>query len=534
MTAPLPAPRHATVDLTAAPPLGAAVDVLSRVTITAEQRARLEAATASELPWERNRTLGEMFRQLDPRSAIDLLKAGAKLALEREASGLRLLLGFLAVKRSGAEVLTQLRDLTSFRRVSLRLASGTWEEPEESQLVHAAEPIRDVLAEGARIGVLDLEVSELPRDRVLLGSVHQRLRTWFDRIALGLDEERDAPDDALHFLTQLAMLELSLMEKRVSLLASSVDPDDTRQIVRLLPIVNRYDHDIEHMKDVVSRIRTYEPFLTRSLTIEQVITETGIEGLLQLMAQDVAASGLGRIVEAMRLKPVLDREFAYHISQLYHIALMRAEHLAAAKPPDPLSIMLQVLEFRQQDATLALSLEPEAAAAIWPAIAGWGASRPSPALIETTFRPERELDFVLPDGTPRLPERIKRGADDQELTLTELVRRQMGNEPFILGILDNPKATAVRGLVSMLARDSRSLRVLDRIIRIPRLHTGETNHDVPRLLLANPAHIPIASLRPFIHVRFVSKIDLRQMARGSSDIRQEVRREVARYLQALA
>jgi len=121
----------------------------------------------------------------------------------------------------------------------------------------------------------------------------------------------------------------------------------------------------------------------------------------------------------------------------------------------------------------------------------------------------------------------------RELSLSDLIRKQIDNDPFILGLLDNPKVMAMPGLIPMLARDSRSLRVLERIIRVRRLHTGAANRDVPRRLLANPAHIPVSSLRAFIHVRFVSKTDLRHMSRRGSDVRGEVAKEITSYLEKL-
>ncbi len=526
-------PPYAAVDLTASLPLTEAAGQLSQLAVSPAHAECIRAATDDERVRERNRRIAEVFRKLEAGAAIELLKAAGTLALARERSGLRLWFGFLEVTRPGAEVLGQLNGLSSLRRVTLKIASGSWHEPEESQEVNAARPILDMLEEGARLGALDLAIGELPADRRVLGAVHQHLNAWFDQIALRLDEGRDLPDDTLQFITQLAMLEVKLLEKRVSLLAGAIDPYDTRRIARLLPVLSRLDQDIEHMKDVVSRINTYEPFFERSLTIEQALTSTELDKLVKAMSRDTVARSLGRIIEAMRLRPVLSREFAFHVSQLYQIHLLRAKAVTDGRPADLLSIMLQVLEYRQGDTSIALSLEPEIAEAIWPTIAEWGARRPGPDRIETCYQEGRALNLVLPDGVPSLPDQPGTKAG-RELTLLDLLHRHIDNDSFILGLLDNPKAISMAGLVALVARDSRSVRVLEKIIRVPSLHTGAANRDVPRLLLANPAHIPISSLRPFIHVRFVSKVDLRRMARRNPDVRPEVSREVARYMETLA
>jgi hypothetical protein len=532
MSAPLSTPARLAFDLTAPPMLAGAASALLEMPVPSSLAESLKDATAPDRARERNRRIGETFRKLEPDAALQLLKAGSTLALAREAPGVRLLLGFLDVARPGAEVLAQLRGLSSLRRVSLLLTSGSWQEPEDSLEVHAAQPIVAVFEEGARLGALDLELDELPGDRRALGAVNHYLGRCFDQISGRLATGQKLPEGVLHFVTQLAMLEVSLLEKRMSRLASSIDPDDNRRVSRLIPFLTRLDQDIELMKDVVSRISTFQPFHARTLTIEQAITPPALDKLVQAMGKDPDARGLARIVTAMRERPILSREFAGLVSQLYQIALLRAEYVSAEEPPDLLSILIGVLECRGEDQSLAIDLEPETATAIWPQVSAWGATRIAPGTIALQYRPASDGAFVEPDGTPHLPAGPGAGKE-RGLTLIELVRRQIDSDPFIMGLLDNPKTSAVAGLVPMLARDSRSLRVLERIIRVRRLHTGSANRDVPRLLLANPCHIPLSMLRPFIHVRFVSKVDLKQLGRRNAGVRPEIAREVAHYLDKL-
>jgi hypothetical protein len=530
MTAPLPITRRPAVDLTAPAPLAEEAALLARLSISPTVVENLKDATAPERGSERNRRIAEVFRKLEPSAAVELFKAGAAQALTRETAGVRLLSGFLEVSRPGAEVLVQLRGLPSLRRVSQKITSGSWREPEDSVEVHPAQPIVAVLEEGARLGTLDLELNELPGDRIALGAVNQYLGAWFDRITSRLGSGQEVPEEMLHFITQLAMLEVALFEKRVSMLAGAIDPNDLRRIAKLSPFLSRLDQDIEHMKDVVSRISTYEPFFERTLTVEQAMTSHELDQLVELMARDRTGAALGRIVQAMRQRPILSREYACLVSQLHQIAHLRRAQVPSAQAPDLLSILLLVAECRQDDQSLAIEMEPKLADAIWPTVAPWGAERPAPATIVLRYREGLDHKFVAADGTPEL---IGEASDRRELSLGELIRKQIDNDPFIVGLLDNPKATAIPGLIPMLARDCRSLRVLDRIIRVRRLHTGAANRDVPRRLLANPAHIPVSSLRAFVHVRFVSKTDLRQMSRRGSGVRSEVARAIETYLERL-
>jgi hypothetical protein len=125
-------------------------------------------------------------------------------------------------------------------------------------------------------------------------------------------------------------------------------------------------------------------------------------------------------------------------------------------------------------------------------------------------------------------------AKTPEISIEQLVRQQMNNDPFLAGVLENPKLTEGKRVVSIIATGSRSLRILVKIINTPRLHTGETNKDVPRLLLMNPARIPVSSLRKFIHVRYVSKTDLGKLASPQYDIRREIQHEIRTYLKSIS
>ena len=89
------------------------------------------------------------------------------------------------------------------------------------------------------------------------------------------------------------------------------------------------------------------------------------------------------------------------------------------------------------------------------------------------------------------------------------------------------------GVVGIIAELTRSLRVLDKICRQKHLHSGAANNQVPALLLKSPCRIPMNYLRRFINVRFVSKVDLRHMARAKGSLRNEVSREISSYLESL-
>jgi hypothetical protein len=144
------------------------------------------------------------------------------------------------------------------------------------------------------------------------------------------------------------------------------------------------------------------------------------------------------------------------------------------------------------------------------------------------YREERGAFFLQPDGTPNLPE-IPGPLEEEHLGIEELVRSQMHNDAFLLGLFENPEAMAKPNLVPLIATHSRSVRVLGKIMRTRALHTGPFK-DVPRLLLMNPARLPVAGLRKFINVRFVARTDLQRLGMRSADVRPEVKGEIRDYL----
>jgi hypothetical protein len=520
------------VDLTAAASLGPAAETLLRAAVPASRIREVESLAEEDTTRARTRRLAETFRKLGVDETVEILKAAGKLSIRQETAGLRVLLGFLEVKRPGVEVLRQLRLLSSIERVSLRLVAGGWSEPQSSEATELVYPILEALQEAARIGAVDLGLDQLPRTAPALRALYGRVRGWFRSMEGELEAGRKLAPDALNFIAQLAMLEITLMEKRVSRLAGSVNPYDVRSMGRLMPILSRYDQDIEHMKSVVSRLTTYEPFYDRLLTLEHALSPSEMDKIQKLLLRDPVGAPLGGILQGMRANPILDREFVFLVSLVHQIAALRSQTMTGVPRPDVLSILHEVVRHGRGGTGIRLVMEEEIADRIWPTVQSWGVLRRSPSSMEVRYREDRALDFIRPDGTPNLPDRPEE-RKPPDLTLKELVRLQLGNEPFILGVLDNPKATAIPGLVPMIVNSTRSLRILDRIMRDRALYTGPANKEVPRLLLTCPARIPVNSLKRFIHVRFVSKMDLARLSRQGGDIRSEVKREIDKYLATL-
>jgi hypothetical protein len=119
------------------------------------------------------------------------------------------------------------------------------------------------------------------------------------------------------------------------------------------------------------------------------------------------------------------------------------------------------------------------------------------------------------------------------LSYKSLVMSYMDNDSFLAELLNNPKAIGKPGIVALIALRCRSSKVLSIISNRRELYTGFSNKQVPFNLLVNPAKMSVSSLRKFIHVRYIDRVTLQRLSSRGSAAREEVRREIARYLNSL-
>jgi hypothetical protein len=119
---------------------------------------------------------------------------------------------------------------------------------------------------------------------------------------------------------------------------------------------------------------------------------------------------------------------------------------------------------------------------------------------------------------------------EQVFSYRTLVMTYIDNDNFIFELLNNPRVLAQPGVIALISMRSRSMRILSVVANRRDLYTGFANKEVPLNLLQNPAKVPVSSLRKFIHVRFIDKATLARLAGKGSNIRDEVRREIQRYL----
>ena len=121
-----------------------------------------------------------------------------------------------------------------------------------------------------------------------------------------------------------------------------------------------------------------------------------------------------------------------------------------------------------------------------------------------------------------------------EETVKDLVLSNLNNTSVLLGLLKNQKVVNTPGVVALVAQRCRNMRVMDVICTTRNLHSGFANKDVPMALLKSPMNIPIKTLRKFVSVRFVGKLDLKRMSKDRSSVRRDVANEIETYLKTLS
>jgi hypothetical protein len=134
-------------------------------------------------------------------------------------------------------------------------------------------------------------------------------------------------------------------------------------------------------------------------------------------------------------------------------------------------------------------------------------------------------EWVNPAGLPITPAAWK----EEESPLL-ILRSRVQDDAFCERILSNDRWNCRQGVVEIIARGSRSLKILLKISGSRKLYAGAANRNVPLALLENPTSIPLSALRSLLNLRYLNRHDLTRLARGGPDVREEISREAQQVL----
>lgn len=147
------------------------------------------------------------------------------------------------------------------------------------------------------------------------------------------------------------------------------------------------------------------------------------------------------------------------------------------------------------------------------------------------------LGNVLPAPSgPSAAEAADAAAEKESLDrmrMRKLVLDNIMSTSVLLEYLRDPKVTSIPGLVAEVVNRTRNPQVIEVVVGNRALHTGFANKAVPLACLRSPVNVPVKTLRKFIHVKYVSKVDLKRLSNDRTGIRREIGAEIAKYLESL-
>lgn len=481
------------------------------------------------------------------------------LAYKGDVSGARLLAAYLDVTTAGARLVPFVRDFKSSRRHQLFLNNII------GQLDGSA---RDWQSRALRLsgicrGFPLEEQSSEPQDPWV------RMRAVLGALLGGVITGDGISSSNRVLLADLLRLETDAWEERIGRLAGMVNPFRVSAVQRVLPILGQADMSIKDLRQLIVWVedgQDHRAFTRQGFRALEVLDEIEFGAIysvlknemkLQVMARmhiggrdnplPLSRLGMGaarlmaldhRLVAGGFKEENLDLLSAVALVQQYargnnlalpldqNMELLLEEILASSGVPSTESIgrIGWSLEgFSVESCQLLLEIgnqngDPQ----VWPH------GLPTPYDID----PSKPLASIEEGKTQDNPDESK--VDLDASAIKHLVMSNIMSTSVVLGFLRNPKVVSIPGLVAAVAERTRNPQIIATIASDRTLFSGFANRDVPLVCLRSPCNVSPKTLRKFIHVKFVSKIDLKRMTTDRTGIRKEIAREINKYLDALS
>ena len=507
-------------------------------------------------------------------NAKEYLMGIQSLAVRGTPAGARLLAAFVDVSTPGDRLLPRVQRFGSSRRLMIRIRNdkedpGTIHQDWLARLEELAERCSTLTSTTGLPG--DDEMAR-PGEESPWPMMRDGLELLFARLTLGDDFD----DGDRKLMVELLRLEVDAWQERISLLAGRIDPFRNATIGRILPLLGMADAEIRDLRHMITWIeegclgKELKTAVSRSL---DVLEDSDRSALRRVLTVDPDLAPLFDIFEGLTDLPVPVSTIAFCLQRLQAMAV-RLTLLGV--PGVELDLMTGVRLIQKHFPIAGGKDEfhlpltpgfPEACRHILDtAEDGMGKGA---ADLEGMVLRDGHLVITVPEGGSFLEhdlpasccetsiddhvDEILAWADDLQdeetaettdpekidinsATVTELkflVLSNIQSISVLLGFLRNPKVVAIPGLVEDVVNRTRNPKVIETIAMVRVLHTGFANRTVPLACLRSPVNIPINVLRKFMHVKYVSKVDLKRMALDRGGIRKEVGREIKKYLKAL-
>jgi hypothetical protein len=503
------------------------------------------AMTTDTLP-ERSRQLHSLLAKLSRRPLLrDCLLGLQALAQRSEPAGARLLAAFLDANAPGARLVPRLHSFTSCRRLHLQLArqdNFAASLKDWNSRLHKLSSICQKRA--ARIP------GPPPSDRPGDEPPWPYFRRCLRAIVAAFYRRGELTPSENDLLAELVSLEVDAYEERISQLAVQVDPFRTSSVARVLPLLSRADTEVRDLREFIGWIKVGEidrAFHRRQPRLYEVMEAKERSAVEAAMNEGRQLQPLKALLEGLLANAQPIPIIAGCVARLMALAHRLSQRGLREREMDLLVATRFVQHYLKEDElrlpvaaplneTLPVVLaEPVTGSGLdgWP-LHGFRLEENALILPLSVLGPG---DRLWRDDLPSLPAAEAEAADEEPSTQAEIrkmVLSNIGSISILLGFLRNPKIVAIPGLVAQVVQRTRSLLVLDIIANTRALYVGFANREVAYALLTSPCNIPLKSLRKFIHVKCVSKVDLQRLANDSTSIRREVGKEIQKYLASIS
>jgi hypothetical protein len=514
----------------------------------------VDLAFAHDSVVERSHALFQMLKKkLGQPTLCETLLGLQHLARRGEAAGARLLAALLDANTTGAKLVPLIHTFASARRLVLDEAHGGassdvlrgWQR-RLTEAERLCEERRSVMP----------EMPAWQADRPGNEPPFPLFRRCLRHIVAQLYRDDRLDDDDRQLLIRLASLETDAYAERISRLTGTVDPFRVAAVGHLLPRLSRADVEIRDLRQFINWLEKGEvdrAFHERQPRQAEVMDPDERKAFAQQVAAEPALAALSGILANLAANPLPVSRLAIAATRLLALGhglralgvrrdeLTLLQAVALAQGQDDLGDLRLPLD-RGLHELVGRVLESEPGDE---GLDGWprdGFRLEVDALVLEVAKVDLGVRHQTHDLPAPAPQRAARDEDDPEqpkenemtpFQLKELVLANIGTVSVVLGFLRNPRIVSIPGLVAAVVVRTRSLAVLEAVANNRTLYSGFANKDVPRCLVCHPCNIPVKTLRKFIHVKYISRVDLRRLVKDKTGIRPEILKEIEDYLKTL-
>ena len=333
-------------------------------------------------------------------------------------------------------------------------------------------------------------------------------------------------------LAGLVRLEATARLARAEGVAGNLDGQDGAAPGRrrLLARWTEASHDLDRLAAGLVGGDLEDPRAVRS----RLAVAIGPEAMAALVAGAASWSGgqrLARLLKQLAQPELRVEDPAAAFDRMLAVVAAQGDRPLLAADPDPLLLGVFIVE-RGRGSWLKLDLPGER---LVHALRQGFEPPPGVAVVgETLHVACTPVNAPLPQE----PTRVRAAAADDEKDESQAARKQLvltniSTISVLLEFLRDAKITSIPGLVEEIVNRTRNPQVLETIATNRKLCTGFANRNVPLALLRSPVNVSVRTIRRFIHVKFVSKMELKRLAADKAGLRKEVHREIEKYLATL-